>query len=67
MSARWIAGGGDYRVCRINQTSLAVGESAFVEELQKQVMHLRMRFLALIEQRHAIRPAADAPGELGEG
>ncbi|WOD14237.1 hypothetical protein RW095_01625 [Paraburkholderia kirstenboschensis] len=46
MSARWIAGGDDYRIRRINQTSLAVRESAFVKELQKQVMHL-----ALLDER----------------
>ena len=54
----------DDRVLEADHASLAVGQTTVIEHLQKDVEHIRMRFLDLVEQDDAVRPAAHGLGEL---
>ncbi len=51
-SGSHIRGHDDYGVLEIDKTTLVVGQPAVVQHLQKDVEHIRMRFLDLIEQHH---------------
>ena len=52
------------RVLEIDRAALAVGQPAVVEELKKDVQHLGMRLLDLVEEDHGIGAAADRLGQL---
>ena len=52
------------RVPTIHPAAQAVGQAAFVHDLQQQVEHIGMGFLDFIEQEHAIGLASDLFGEL---
>ena len=54
----------DDRVLEIDGAALAIGEPAIVEHLQQHVEDVVMGLLDLVEQDHAIGPAANRFGEL---
>ena len=53
----------DGGVTEIDVASFAVAQSALVEHLIEYFLHARMGLLHLVEQQHAIRPAADRLGQ----
>ena len=63
-------GGADVRrhdqhgVAEVDRAALAVGQATLVEHLQQDVEDLGVRLLDLVQQDHAIRPAADRLGQL---
>ncbi len=59
-----VAGGDDHGVGEIHEPAFAVGQTSFVEQLQQDVVHFRMRLLDLVEQHDAIRVAPHAFGQL---
>ena len=53
-----VRGHDDDRIAEIHGTTLTVRQPAVIQNLQQHVKHVRMRFLDLIEQDDAVRPAA---------
>ena len=54
-------GGHDHdRVAEVHRAALAVGETAIVKQLQQDVEHFVVGLLDLVEQHHAVLPAADS-------
>src|SRR5213075_2322284 len=51
-------------VAEIDGTALPIGQAAVLENLQKHVEYVRMRFLNFIKQNHGIRMPPDLLGEL---
>src|SRR5579883_1863883 len=59
-----IAGHDDNGMAEINHMPLAVCEPPVIQQLQQDIEDIRVRFLDLIEQDHAVRAAADRFGQL---
>ena len=59
-----VRGHDDDRIAEIHRAALAVGEAAVVEDLQEDVEDVVVRLLDLVEEHHAIGPAANRFGEL---
>ncbi len=53
-----VAGHDQDRVLEIDLPPLSVGDMAIVEYLQENVKYIRMGFLDLVKQDHAVRAAA---------
>ena len=51
-------------VGEVDRATLAVGEATVVEHLQQHVEHVGVGLLDLVEQHHAVGPAAHGLGEL---
>ena len=58
-----VGGHDDDGVLEVDGASLPVGEPAVVEHLQEHVEHVAVGRLDLVEQDHAVRPAADRLGQ----
>ena len=54
----------DHGVFEIHGAALRVGDASVVENLEKDVHHVRMRLFDLVEKNDAVRLAADLLGEL---
>mmetsp|Transcript_9085 Transcript_9085/g.20637 ORF Transcript_9085/g.20637 Transcript_9085/m.20637 type:complete len:500 (-) Transcript_9085:46-1545(-) len=52
-----------HAVGKVRHDALRVRQQAVVEHLEEHVQHVDVRLLNLIEQQHAVRPAADRVGE----
>ena len=59
-----IRGHDHHAVPKVHRPTLTVGEASVVEHLQQHVEHVRMRLLDLIEQNHAVGPAANRLGQV---
>ena len=54
-----VRGHDENRIAEIHHVALTIGHAAIIQNLQKRVPNLRVGFLDLVEQHHAIRTAAD--------
>ena len=59
-----VAGHDDHRVAEIHGAALTVGQATVVEHLQQHVEDIVMGLLDLVEQDHAVRPAAHGFGQI---
>ena len=57
-----VGGHDDHGVLEVNGPPLAVGQPAVVEQLQKRIEHLGMRFFDLVKEHYRVRPSAHSLG-----
>ena len=59
-----VAGHYDNGIAEIHRFAVRIGKPAFVQNLQQQIEHVRVRFFHLVEQHHAIRLFVDFFGKV---
>ena len=64
LSCSGITGHYDYRVAEVDETTVAIGQTTFVEHLQQHVEHVAVSLLYLVEKHDGVWLAAHLLGEL---
>ncbi len=59
-----VGGHNDDGVFKVNHAPVAVREAPVVQDLQKHVVHVRVRFFNLIKEHHTVRFSTDLLGQL---
>ena len=54
----------DNSIFKVHSTTLSVGQTAVIQNLQQDVEHVRMGFFHFIQKNHAVRFAADLFGQV---
>ena len=64
LSCSGVAGHYDYRVAEVDKTTVAIGQTTFVEHLQQHVEHVAVSLFYLVEKHDGVGLAAHLFGEL---
>ena len=59
-----VGGHDDDGVAEVHRSTVAVGQSTVVQDLQQRVEDLRVRLLDLVEEDHLVRPTSHRFGQL---